>query len=127
MSLPDLPESVLVALVGLVGVLAGQSSARRMHRTDYEVSRASAQVAGLRSLVDALTTRVATLEAALAAAEARAEGAAQVRQAAETRTWHALTYARAALTWGRDVTALLPPGTRPPPEPAPPPEIDPDI
>ena len=120
MSLPPLPESVLVALVGLVGVLAGQSSARRMHRTDYEVSRASAQVAGLRSLVDALTTRVATLEAALAAAEARAEGAAQVRQAAETRTWH-------ALTWGRDVTALLPPGTRPPPEPTPPPEIDADI
>lgn len=127
MSLPPVPESVVVAVVGLVGVLAGQASTRGMHRADYTASRASAEVAGLRSLVDALTARVATLEAALAAAEARAEGAAQVRQAAETRTWHALTYARAALTWGRDVTALLPPGTRPPPEPTPPPEIDTDI
>lgn len=117
------PESVLVALVGLVGVLAGHAAGLRTHRQDYQAARAGVEVAGLRALVDSLTARVAALEQALAAAEARAEIAARVRAEAERDRWHAIEYARQALAWGRDVRALLPPDATSPPEPPIPPPI----
>ena len=115
--MPEITETVLVALVGLIGVLAGVWQGRKTSREGLMVQRNSAEVAGLRSLVDALTERVAALERALAAAEASAETAAHVRAEAEARAWHALAHARALTAWADTVTAIVPDTVSLPPRP----------
>ena len=92
-----------------------------------EQAQLQAEVAGLRSLVDALTERVAALERALAAAEASAETAAHVRAEAEARAWHALAHARALTAWADTVTAIVPDTVSLPPRPPVPVELEADL
>ena len=125
--MPEITETVLVALVGLIGVLAGVWQGRKTSREGLMVQRNSAEVAGLRSLVDALTERVAALERALAAAEASAETAAHVRAEAEARAWHALAHARALTAWADSVTAIVPETVSLPPRPPVPVELEADL
>lgn len=106
-------ESVLVALVGLSGVIAGQVTSRASQRE-------TARLSVLEATVKALQQRVDDLEEALRRAEdARAAEASRAVEA-ERRQWHAVQYARELLAWGRGLVGLVPDGVVVEGEPEPP-------
>ncbi|WP_128683455.1 hypothetical protein [Actinomyces qiguomingii] len=124
---PAIITPIIVAAVGLAGVLAGQSTSRRMHREDYQLARQGAEVTTLRAVVESLTERVSSLERALAASEARVDALVDARDDAERDRWHAIAYARQLLTWGHDCLALIPDGTPAPIQPEIPPALADDL
>lgn len=113
---PAIITPILVAVVGLAGVLAGQSTSRRMHREDYQLARQGAEVTTLRAVVESLTERVSSLERALAASEARVDALVDARDDAKRDRWHAIDYTRQLLARGPRVR---PPHPRRCPGPAP--------
>ncbi|CED90634.1 hypothetical protein [Actinomyces succiniciruminis] len=124
---PAIITPILVAVVGLAGVLAGQSTSRRMHREDYQLARQGAEVTTLRAVVESLTERVSSLERALAASEARVDALVDARDDAKRDRWHAIDYARQLLTWGHECASLIPDDVDPPPPPEIPPALADDL
>ncbi|MDU0347485.1 hypothetical protein [Actinomyces sp. MRS3W] len=124
---PAIITPILVAVVGLAGVLAGQSTSRRMHREDYQLARQGAEVTTLRAVVESLTERVASLERALAASEARVDALVDARDDAQRDRWAAVDYARHLISWGHALTLLIPDELPAPPQPEAPPALADDL
>lgn len=124
---PAIITPILVAVVGLAGVLAGQSTSRRMHREDYQLARQGAEVTTLRAVVESLTERVASLERALAASEARVDALVDARDDAQRDRWAAVDYARHLIAWGHALTLLIPDELPAPPQPEVPPALADDL
>ncbi|EEH66396.1 hypothetical protein HMPREF0058_0762 [Actinomyces urogenitalis DSM 15434] len=113
---PWLTDSVIVALVGLVGVGIGNLTNRANQREVAKVSYLDATVKALTTTVDALNKRVEQLEKALSESE-------KAEEEAERLARHALEYAWALRSWGHKLMELVPTCSVIPPEPDPPEQI----
>lgn len=116
-SIPPLESAIVVAIIGFIGAIAGALLNRATQRD-------AARISLLDVTIQNLTKRVENLEVALARAESDRDAARALAHEADSIRWHAISYARALLAWGRDLLTLIPEGSDIPSEPCPPPELD---
>lgn len=106
-TIPELSESILLALIGLVGVVVGHATSAWQTRRGTEVERDKAEIAREQADLEALRTVVSGLQAEVERLNGRIETMeAKLRAADEASEAWARKY-RDALEWARGLNRLV--------------------